>query len=109
MPEREAFKVAKTTPFLTVASHPGAYRRSLALDEDAGIALAFSYFDADGDGTITPDELASTLKAITPGGIDDARVAAILAVADTNDDGLIDANEFAAALHDAAVESYRTR
>jgi calcium-binding protein CML len=66
---------------------------------DAEIQKVFSRFDADGDGRISPSELAAVSRAISPppSSSHGAReVAAMMDVLDTDRDGYVDLGEFAA-------------
>ncbi|KAL6627493.1 hypothetical protein ACP70R_031219 [Stipagrostis hirtigluma subsp. patula] len=70
-----------------------------ALAADAEIQKVFSRFDADGDGRISPSELAAVSSAITPPPGSSAagrEVAAMMDELDTDRDGYVDLGEFAA-------------
>jgi calcium-binding protein CML len=66
---------------------------------DAEIQKVFSRFDADGDGRISPSELAAVSRAISPPPTSShgaREVAAMMDVLDTDRDGYVDLGEFAA-------------
>ncbi|KAE8785108.1 putative calcium-binding protein CML16 [Hordeum vulgare] len=59
----------------------------------------FSRFDTDGDGRISPSELAAVSRAIAPPATESARgreVASMMEELDTDRDGYVDLGEFAA-------------
>eukprot|EP00929_Paragymnodinium_shiwhaense_P120673 TRINITY_DN92677_c0_g1_i1.p1 TRINITY_DN92677_c0_g1~~TRINITY_DN92677_c0_g1_i1.p1 ORF type:complete len:637 (+),score=155.43 TRINITY_DN92677_c0_g1_i1:161-2071(+) len=60
----------------------------------AAIVEAFKRFDKDGDGTISRDELAQTLRKLGGARFDDATIDLLMASADTNGDGKIQYEEF---------------
>lgn len=66
------------------------------IEKEDHLYAAFSYFDKDGSGYITLDELQ---KACQEFGISDVHLEEIIKEADQNDDGRIDYNEFAAMMH----------
>lgn len=57
---------------------------------------AFQHFDTDHSGTISADEVEQALKKL--GGASSADVAEMIKQYDSNNDGLIDYNEFVAML-----------
>ncbi|XP_073134214.1 calcium-dependent protein kinase 26-like [Henckelia pumila] len=63
------------------------------IEKEDHLFTAFSYFDKDGSGYITQDELQ---KACEEFGIADIHLEEIIGEADQNNDGLIDYNEFVA-------------
>ncbi|KAL1545619.1 Calcium-dependent protein kinase 25 [Salvia divinorum] len=66
------------------------------IDKDDHLIRAFSYFDKDGSGYITQDELQ---RACEDFGIQDFQVDEIIQEADQDNDGRIDYNEFVAMMH----------
>ncbi|CAM0879017.1 unnamed protein product [Alopecurus aequalis] len=65
----------------------------------AEIKKVFSRFDADGDGRISPSELAAVARAITPPPSESAggrEVGAMMEELDANRDGFVDLGEFEA-------------
>ncbi|KAE8713145.1 Calcium-dependent protein kinase 1 [Hibiscus syriacus] len=63
------------------------------IEREDNLLAAFSYFDRDGSGYITPDELQ---KACQEFGIKDLRLDEIMKEVDADNDGRIDYNEFVA-------------
>ncbi|KAE8679424.1 Calcium-dependent protein kinase 1 [Hibiscus syriacus] len=63
------------------------------IEREDNLLAAFSYFDRDGSGYITPDELQ---KACQEFGIEDIRLDEIMKEVDADNDGRIDYNEFVA-------------
>ncbi|KAM7524335.1 hypothetical protein LguiA_014237 [Lonicera macranthoides] len=63
------------------------------VEREDNVFAAFSYFDKDGSGYITPDELQ---KACEEFGIKEAHLEEIIQEADQNNDGRIDYDEFVA-------------
>ena len=57
------------------------------------VSKAFDEFDADGDGSISVDELCAALRALGQES-SEAEVAALVAAYDENDNGVIDFDEF---------------
>ncbi|KAJ8574165.1 hypothetical protein K7X08_025970 [Anisodus acutangulus] len=66
------------------------------IEKEDYLFAAFSYFDKDGSGYITADELQ---KACEEFGIEDVHLEEILQEADQDNDGRIDYNEFVAMMH----------
>ncbi|KAG6437171.1 hypothetical protein SASPL_102082 [Salvia splendens] len=66
------------------------------IDKDDHLIRAFSYFDKDGSGYITQDELQ---RACEDFGIQDFKLDEIIQEADQDNDGRIDYNEFVAMMH----------
>ncbi|XP_042045900.1 calcium-dependent protein kinase 26-like isoform X2 [Salvia splendens] len=66
------------------------------IDKDDHLIRAFSYFDKDGSGYITQDELQ---RACEDFGIQDIKLDEIIQEADQDNDGRIDYNEFVAMMH----------
>ncbi|XP_062192482.1 probable calcium-binding protein CML16 [Phragmites australis] len=74
-------------------------QRPPAVAADAEIQKVFSRFDADGDGRISPSELAAVSRAISPPASSShgaREVAAMMDELDTDRDGFVDLGEFAA-------------
>ncbi|KAL6848227.1 hypothetical protein ACP4OV_022355 [Aristida adscensionis] len=74
-------------------------RKPAAVATDAEIQKVFSRFDTDGDGRISPSELAAVSGAICPPPGSSAagrEVAAMMDELDTDRDGFVDLGEFAA-------------
>ncbi|XBI15098.1 probable calcium-binding protein CML16 [Aegilops tauschii subsp. strangulata] len=70
-----------------------------AAAEDMEIKKVFSRFDTDGDGRISPSELAAVSRAIAPPATESAQgreVASMMDELDTDRDGYVDLGEFAA-------------
>uniref|UniRef100_A0A453DTW4 EF-hand domain-containing protein n=2 Tax=Aegilops tauschii subsp. strangulata TaxID=200361 RepID=A0A453DTW4_AEGTS len=72
-----------------------------AAAEDIEIKKVFSRFDTDGDGRISPSELAAVSRAIAPPAATDSsaqgrEVASMMDELDTDRDGYVDLGEFAA-------------
>ncbi|KAK8542147.1 hypothetical protein V6N13_137281 [Hibiscus sabdariffa] len=63
------------------------------IEREDNLLAAFAYFDRDGSGYITPDELQ---KACQEFGIEDLSLDEIMKEVDADNDGRIDYNEFAA-------------
>ncbi|KAM0832087.1 hypothetical protein ACQ4PT_065123 [Festuca glaucescens] len=81
------------------AQKPQAPPASLSAGHDAEIKKVFSRFDADGDGRISPSELAAVSHAITPPPSESAggrEVGAMMEELDADRDGYVDLGEFAA-------------
>ncbi|KAG5628641.1 hypothetical protein H5410_000358 [Solanum commersonii] len=66
------------------------------IEKEDYLFAAFSYFDKDGSGYITADELQ---KACEEFGIEDVHLEEIIQEADQDNDGRIDYNEFVAMMH----------
>ncbi|CAN4113925.1 unnamed protein product [Withania somnifera] len=66
------------------------------IEKDDYLLAAFSYFDKDGSGYITADELQ---KACEEFGIEDVHLEEMIQEADQDRDGRIDYNEFVAMMH----------
>ncbi|XP_051222822.1 probable calcium-binding protein CML16 [Lolium perenne] len=78
---------------------PQAPPASLSAGHDAEIKKVFSRFDADGDGRISPSELAAVSHAITPPPSESAggrEVGAMMEELDADRDGYVDLGEFTA-------------
>ncbi|KAL5229205.1 hypothetical protein ABZP36_017470 [Zizania latifolia] len=74
-------------------------QKATALVTDAETERVFSHFDADGDGRISPSELATVVRAIAPPPSESAvgrEVAAMMDELDTDGDGFVDLGEFKA-------------
>ncbi|KAF0929855.1 hypothetical protein E2562_025976 [Oryza meyeriana var. granulata] len=70
-----------------------------ALAPDVEIERVFTRFDGNGDGRISPSELAAVLRAIAPPPSESAggrEVASMMDELDTDRDGYVDLGEFAA-------------
>ncbi|KAJ0028856.1 hypothetical protein Pint_36207 [Pistacia integerrima] len=63
------------------------------VDQEDHLFAAFSYFDKDGSGYITPDELQQACQEF---GVDDTRLEDMIREVDQDNDGRIDYNEFVA-------------
>ena len=71
---------------------------SLLSMQEAHAAEVFSGADADGDGALTADELATDMAAHAPPGVDSSdRAAALMSQADSDGDGVLSLGEFKAA------------
>ncbi|XP_076902493.1 calcium-dependent protein kinase 26-like [Bidens hawaiensis] len=68
--------------------------------KEDSIYAAFSYFDKDGSGFITLNEIQQSCKEL---GIDDAQIEEIIKEADLNNDGHIDYNEFVSMMQKESV------
>jgi calcium-binding protein CML len=76
---------------------PQAPPAPLSAGHDAEIKKVFSRFDADGDGRISPSELAAVSRAISPPPSESAgcrEVGAMMEELDANHDGYVDLGEF---------------
>ncbi|KAH6802824.1 calmodulin-domain protein kinase cdpk isoform 2 [Perilla frutescens var. frutescens] len=71
------------------------------IEKDDHLIRAFSYFDKDGSGYITQDELQ---RACEEFGIEDFHLEEMIQEADQNNDGRIDYNEFVAMMHKGNAE-----
>uniref|UniRef100_A0ACD5TQJ4 Uncharacterized protein n=1 Tax=Avena sativa TaxID=4498 RepID=A0ACD5TQJ4_AVESA len=81
------------------ARKPQAASLLSAGHDDAEIRKVFSRFDADGDGKISPSELAAVSRAIAPPPTESAggrEVSAMMDELDADRDGFVDLGEFAA-------------
>ncbi|KAL2543040.1 Calcium-dependent protein kinase 1 [Abeliophyllum distichum] len=76
------------------------------IEKEDLLFTAFSYFDKDGSGYITPDELQ---KACEEFGIKDVHLEEMIREADQNNDGQIDYNEFVAMMQKGDAELGRKR
>ncbi|KAI5575570.1 hypothetical protein BDE02_10G219900 [Populus trichocarpa] len=72
------------------------------IERDDHLFAAFSYFDKDGSGYITPDELQ---KACEEFGWEDVRLEEMIREVDQDNDGRIDYNEFVAMMQKGNVAS----
>mmetsp|Transcript_65883 Transcript_65883/g.157498 ORF Transcript_65883/g.157498 Transcript_65883/m.157498 type:complete len:625 (-) Transcript_65883:46-1920(-) len=70
-----------------------------------GVRSAFDYFDSDGSGTLTLEEVRGVLTSISPFPIDDLMIEQMMEVADSNGDGCVDLREFADFCHHCPTES----
>jgi calcium-binding protein CML len=78
---------------------PAALSHAAGHDHDAEIKKVFTRFDADGDGRISPSELAAVSRAISPPPSESAgcrEVGAMMEELDADRDGFVDLGEFAA-------------
>ncbi|KAL5545665.1 hypothetical protein UlMin_005352 [Ulmus minor] len=66
------------------------------VDKEDYLSTAFSYFDKDGSGYITQDELQQACEEF---GIEDFHLEEMIREADQDNDGRIDYNEFVAMMH----------
>ncbi|PIN07467.1 Ca2+/calmodulin-dependent protein kinase, EF-Hand protein superfamily [Handroanthus impetiginosus] len=71
------------------------------IEKEDHLFKAFSYFDKDGSGYITQDELQ---KACEEFGIEDSHLEEMIREADENNDGRIDYNEFVAMMQKGNVD-----
>jgi len=74
---------------LNAMASPSDEKQQLIVD-------TFSRFDTNGDGVITREELAKILKRLGPDQFNDYAIDTLMAVADTNKNGLIEYKEFVA-------------
>ncbi|KAI3512019.1 hypothetical protein L1887_19182 [Cichorium endivia] len=70
------------------------------VDREDSLYAAFSYFDKDGSGFITLNEIQQSCKEL---GMEDAQVEEIIKEADLNNDGRIDYNEFVAMMQNGSA------
>ncbi|XP_039021974.1 calcium-dependent protein kinase 1-like [Hibiscus syriacus] len=70
------------------------------IEREDHLVVAFSYFDKDGSGYITPDELQQACEEF---GIEDVRLEEMIREVDQDNDGRIDYNEFVAMMHKGHV------
>ncbi|KQK02566.1 probable calcium-binding protein CML16 [Brachypodium distachyon] len=78
---------------------PASLAAGAGAGEDAEMKKLFSRFDADGDGRISPSELAAVSRAIAPPPSESAggrEVASMMDQLDADRDGFVDLGEFAA-------------
>ncbi|KAK8562219.1 hypothetical protein V6N13_148680 [Hibiscus sabdariffa] len=75
------------------------------IERQDNLMAAFSYFDKDGSGYITQDELQ---KACQEFGIEEIHLDEMIGEVDTDNDGRIDYNEFVAMMHKGNPEFGRT-
>mmetsp|Transcript_18885 Transcript_18885/g.25982 ORF Transcript_18885/g.25982 Transcript_18885/m.25982 type:complete len:625 (-) Transcript_18885:124-1998(-) len=64
----------------------------------ADLVNAFEYFDLDGNGSLSHEELYTVLRAISPTAVDDEAIAEIIKAVDVDGDGNVQLDEFVAAL-----------
>lgn len=69
------------------------------------VVRAFKSFDSDGNGFISKSELSTLLHAMC-GRVDESEIDAMLRMADTNQDGMIDFEEFTAAVRTSNMHVY---
>ncbi|XVE96228.1 hypothetical protein REPUB_Repub02eG0203800 [Reevesia pubescens] len=70
------------------------------IQKEDHLFAAFSYFDKDGSGYITPDELQQACEQF---GLQDAHLEDIIREVDQDNDGRIDYNEFVAMMEDTGL------
>jgi hypothetical protein len=61
---------------------------------DAGLEAAFAKVDTDTSGKINAEEMKAYILSVYPKGLDNRKIAQMMAAADTNKDGEIDLAEF---------------
>ena len=61
---------------------------------DAGLEAAFTKVDTDKSGKINAEEMKAYILSVYPKGLNDRKIAQMMAAADTNKDGEIDLAEF---------------
>ncbi|KAJ9559118.1 hypothetical protein OSB04_013732 [Centaurea solstitialis] len=74
--------------------------------KEDSLYAAFSYFDKDGSGYITVNEIKQSCKEL---GMDDAQMEEIIKEADQNNDGRIDYNEFVAMMQKESASTRKTQ
>ncbi len=82
---------------ITLSEFLGAYVSSVNKSKGRlrnDLMSAFSYFDADGSGHLTHDELRSTFSEACPFPVSDALFERIWATCDANADGVVEFQEF---------------
>ena len=62
--------------------------------DNSQLDALFDIFDRDGNGHISKIELRTTMSSVYPEGISEQEIVAMLDEADTNNDGMIDPQEF---------------
>eukprot|EP00439_Symbiodinium_sp_Y106_P077042 s796_g16.t1 len=80
-----------------------ATAQAVAEDAQAQILKHFTHWDADGSGTIDKDELATIMYKVSSS-MSQRDITRLLAVIDTNQDGLIDFREFVAWITDRRAD-----
>jgi calmodulin len=90
-----------------MATASSAARRAAAkLQSREELRAAFGVFDSSGLGQIAAEEFASVYRMLVAG-VSDAEIAELLATLDSNKDGVIDFEEFAALMHRRAQAQLR--
>ncbi|CAM9174501.1 unnamed protein product [Choristocarpus tenellus] len=73
-------------------------------DREMEIKEAFNFFDKNGDGEITPEELAQTMRGLGDT-LSDEEIALLVKEADKNHDGVVSTEEFIAFMYSEGVDS----